>query len=33
MGEGALWKLFFESPGTANDSGRHPNISAGKGRS
>jgi hypothetical protein len=33
MGAGALWTLFFESPGIANDSDRPSNISAGKPRS
>jgi hypothetical protein len=33
MGEGELWRLFFESPKTANDSGRPSNINAGKRRS
>jgi len=33
MGEGALWRLFFEAPEPANDSGGHSNISAGKLRS
>jgi hypothetical protein len=32
MGEGELAKLFFESPKTANDSGRTSSISAGKRR-
>jgi hypothetical protein len=33
MGEGELWRLFFESPKTANDSGRPSNISVGRRRS
>ena len=33
MGEGELWRLFFESPKTANDWGRPSNISASKRRS
>jgi hypothetical protein len=33
IGAGALWTLFFESPGIANDSDRPSNISAGKPRS
>ena len=33
MGEGELWRLFFESPKTAKNSGRPSNISADKGRS
>jgi hypothetical protein len=33
MGEGALWRLFFESPMTANGSGRPSSVSAGKRRS
>jgi hypothetical protein len=33
MGEGELWRLFFESPKNANDSARASNISAGKRRS
>jgi hypothetical protein len=30
MGEGELWRLFFDSPKTANDSGRPSNISGGQ---
>jgi hypothetical protein len=30
MGEGELWRLFFESPKTAHDSGGASNIRAGK---
>ena len=33
MGKGELWRLFFESPKTAHDSGRASNIKAGKHRS
>jgi hypothetical protein len=33
LGEGELWRLFFESPKTAKNSGRPSNISADKGRS
>jgi hypothetical protein len=33
MGAGGLWRLFFESPKTAKNSGRPSNISADKGRS
>jgi hypothetical protein len=33
MGEGELWRLFFESPKSANNSGRLSNIGAGKRRS
>jgi hypothetical protein len=33
MGEGELWRLFFASPKTADDSGRPSNISAGRRRS
>jgi hypothetical protein len=29
MGEGELWRLFFDPPETANDSGRSSNISTG----
>jgi hypothetical protein len=32
MGEGALRRLFFESPKTANDSGRQTAIGVGKSR-
>ena len=31
MGEGELWRLFFESPATGSDSRRPSNISAAKG--
>jgi hypothetical protein len=33
MGEGELWRLFFESPKTAHDSGRASNIKADQRRS
>jgi hypothetical protein len=33
MGEGELWRLFFESPKTATNSGRPPTFSTGKRRS
>jgi len=32
MGQGALWKLFFESPGIAENEDRRSNLSPGKGR-
>ena len=33
MGEGALWKLFFESPKTGDGSSRKSNIAGGERRS
>ncbi len=33
MGEGELWKLFFDSPKTVGDSGRQSSIPIGNGRS
>jgi hypothetical protein len=33
MGEGALWKLFFELPKTSGGSGRESNIAVGERRS